>query len=626
MTILHWLSRNILITFLTPFIVLLIGSSLISTVFASVVLYVIVAILLLAPVVCFFIIPKVRQFYPEALQGSIVSIFILGIVSMLLYVLQTEWLLEAWILQAEKQSTKELLSSINIMVKILYIVLIGTTFALVIIVRASLSTLKSDLKKISYLKYNVINLILIFSVLVFANYIAMIKPISVDLTHIGRYSLSAPSKNIIRKIERPVRITAFYPYFHKAYRILQLMLVDLQATNSNISFQIIDAMREKNIASYKKISRNGYIVFESIDPEQLDLQLREKRKVIMFKGRNDINSLERELVSGVLQVSREAKNIYYTTGHRELSEQTSRKNSGFSNFFRELKKQNYTFKPLGIQQKFPPIIPKDADALMILSPKKDFIHIEKQAIKRYLFYDNGKVLLTLDREANVNFDFLLKPFQVRYNRGQVYSNDSLRHKKNMLLITQNKNHPALDSLKALDSKERFAIFPSTGSFEKIERDVTTKVPPYQLSFILKSSHRSWIDKIPNERHDTDKEKLKLFHVALAVQSHKPSKTPKLSKRLTPHSTMFKFLAFSDIDFLQNQYTMWPGSNLEIGINTTKWLVEDKVIMGLLPKKWGKDRLLLSPMQERVIFTILTFFWPLMILGTGVLYIRRRRAT
>ena len=631
------LSQNPIITFLSGFLLLFLGRSLsFSYEWVSIIFYILSGLVFIGSVLLFSLAPDMskkeeergHKKYPDNLKKALWVFWYVGFTALLLYLLQIEPLWNLIADSFENQTIPEVWQGVKKFFQFAYLSLILITFIIGILFQTSLKAVKAESGKALYVQNAAIGVGLLFVFLIALNYSAALRPFSIDLTTLGQYTLSQEGENVVKKVHREVSITAFYPFFHDLYREVELMLTSISSKNPLIKFSMVDAIKEKEIADSKKVDRNGYVIVESIDTNELEISKRNKRKLLSINNENDLKTLEKQLISALINVAYSQKTLYFTVGHGEIPKEGPFTENLVSLLQKELKAHNYSVKELSVKEGFPPDMPDDADAVLILGAKKNFTIAEQKALKNYLLLKDGRVLLTLDPNLPANFSFLLNPFRVRYKRQKLISELSIKGSSESIIMGNYAKHPVTDLFREKPLRQRFSIFPGTGHFETDKTIKKGFLPDktYKLDYVIKTEGPAWVDKIRNGVHDKQ-EPSHIRNTALAVSKAQNSQEKKTkddeikSKDKTKDSSGFRLIAFADSDFFRNKYLSWPGKNYEIIVNSIQWLLEDETITGILPKERGKKQIKLSDGEDDFVFYFLVFFWPLLILSGGLYYLR-----
>jgi hypothetical protein len=438
--------------------------------------------------------------------------------------------------------------------------------------------------------------------LIALNYWAHITPVSVDMTLMRRFSLSADSRELLRGIEDRVKITAFFPFFSELYRDVELLLRDAVATNGKISYTFIDPLREKNLADEKKVDRIGTILIEAEDPKESDPAKKLRTTRFEILDEEGLKRLERELVSNLLYVSGRKKTIYYTQGHEEKPVSSNFTEESLALFDENLRALRHHVKQLTPAEGFPAKMPQ-ADLVLIIGPRRDFSAAEKKTLKKY-FDDGGKILLALDPESAADFSFLLEPLKVKYVRQKLHSDYSLPPGKTTLQSVNYSEHAITAPFVKRPEERKITIFPGAGYFET----GAESNPDFDVNYFLLSHYTSWVDKIPNGLRDDKAEPVASFKIGLAALSKKNGA---------------RLVAVADSDFLVNRFAQMQ-QNRELSMRIVGWLLEEEKLTGIVSSKYDDEKVRLTGTKDTVVFHLFLYIYPSILLFTGFLIVRAKR--
>lgn len=438
--------------------------------------------------------------------------------------------------------------------------------------------------------------------LVAINYWAHITPVSVDMTLMRRFSLSADSRELLRGIEGTVRVTAFYPFFSELYRDVELLLRDAVSANGRISYTFIDPLREKNLADEKKVDRIGTILIEAEDPQETGTAKQVRSSRFEITDEEGLKRLERELVSNVLQVSGKKKNIYYTQGHEEKPVSGNFKDDTIGLFDENLRALRHHVKQLTPAEGFPARMPQ-ADLVLVVGPQRDFSQAEKKTLQKY-FDEGGRILLALDPESAADFSFLLQPLKVKYARQKVHSDYALPPGKTTLQSVNYSEHAITAPFVKRPEERKITIFPGAGYFESGSENN----PDFDVNFFLLSHFTSWVDKIPNGLRDDKVEPVASFKIGLAALSKKNGA---------------RLVAIADSDFLVNRFADMQ-QNRELAMRLVGWLTEEEKLTGIVAGKYDDEKVKLTGTKDKVVFHLFLYIYPSILLLTGFVIVRAKR--
>jgi len=427
--------------------------------------------------------------------------------------------------------------------------------------------------------------------LIALNYWAHIRPAQVDMTLMRKFSLSKDSRELLRGVEKDVKITAFYPFFSDMYRDVELMLRDAASANGKISYTFIDPVREKNLADEKKVDRIGTILVEAGD----------KNTKFEILDEDAIKRLERELVSNILQISGKKQTIYYTQGHDEKSISGPFKEDTIEIFDENLRALRHEMKQLSPQEGFPGKMPA-ADLVMAIGPRRDFTAPEKAALKKY-FDDGGKLFIAVDPESAADFSFLLEPLKVKFKKESVSSDLSEPPGKTTIQSANYSEHAITAPFVRRPEERKLTVFPGAGHLES-----SGDAPDYDVNYFLLSHFTSWIDKNANGRRDDKQEPVASLKLGMAVKSKKNSG---------------RLIFVSDADHLVNKF-IERQQNKELVMRMVGWAIEDEKLTGIVTGKYDDEKVKLAGTADTVVFHLFLYIYPGLFLLIGFLVVRAKR--
>lgn len=230
------------------------------------------------------------------------------------------------------------------------------------------------------------------------NVVATRSTAQVDLSANRRFSLSAETKQVVREVRAPLRITAFVYSRGGVARDVSFLLQRYRELNSNISYRIVDPDERPAEAQRYKISGYSTVVVE-------------------YAGRRaDAPEVsEIQVSSAILRVLRGGtKTVCVLQGHGEptLDDTTSK---GLSDLRYLLANNGYTPKPLDLTAGSP--VPQDCAVLLVVGPTVPLKPSEVAAINDYAKRQGRLMVLgdsALDSDADLNP--ILEPWGISISR------------------------------------------------------------------------------------------------------------------------------------------------------------------------------------------------------------------
>ncbi|MFQ5455404.1 MAG: GldG family protein [Nitrospirota bacterium] len=410
-----------------------------------------------------------------------------------------------------------------------------------------------------------------------------------DFTEIGSFSLSPQTLNILKGLNKEIKITAFYPEISRNKPRARDILDTYRYYSKNIRYEFIDLDKDPVAARRYGINRYGIIVVES------DIS---KTKIKYLN--------EEELTNAIIRVSREdKKTIYFIEGHGEHSISDRESRRGFSQVKESLEKEGYEVRKVFLVQE--DVIPDDVQAAVIAGPQRPFISHELEVVDSFL-NRGGKLLILLDPDFDGGLQDLLKKWGIELYDDIII--DPLSRlfggKYNIPVVKAYYQH---EIIKDFNLPTLFPLSRSV-SFNK-EMEETILFQP-----IIHAGPTSWADMTPqSEALKFDPEKDKKTPVIAASLSYKNKKD--LSKQGT-------LVIFGDSDFASNLYLNSLG-NRDLFLNTISWLTEDKDLLSIGQREIKTTKLLLTRTQGNIIFNILVIILPASVFFIGIIvWIKRKR--
>ena len=212
-------------------------------------------------------------------------------------------------------------------------------------------------------------------ILVAVNYLASRRNHRWDLTAGKQFSVADQTRNILQKLDAPVKVLVFdKPTNFETFRD---RLDEYEyLSNRKLTAEYISPDKDPVRANQYKIQSYGTVVFN-------------------YKSRSEtvVGTDEQQLTNTLIKVlSGAERTVYFLTGHGEHDTAGSARD-GYSTIYQALGAENYKTDTLALAQK--PEVPANATVLVIAGPRTDLLQGEVDAIKQYLDR-GGKLLVMLD--------------------------------------------------------------------------------------------------------------------------------------------------------------------------------------------------------------------------------------
>lgn len=436
-----------------------------------------------------------------------------------------------------------------------------------------------------------------------------------DLTRSQSHSLSAVSRNLIKEVNNPLTLTAFFPEGNperqRAWDLLELYA----RQNSKISLRFMDPEKDPIRADAAGFRRYGNVLLE-------------------YEGRKQLaeNPTE-ESVSEALRriLHKEQKKIYFLTGHGERSGPRERR--GYQTAQKALKNEGFELAELNLIREGE--VPKEASLLIIAAPEKDLLANEVEALRGYL-ERGGRVFLLLDPYHDAGLKNLLAGYGVGLDDGMIFEVNQLTQDRAILspIVTQYNPHRITRNFTLA------TIFPFARPL-LLDKDVKTAT----LVPLVETSSSSW-EKLGKEwqkdwqrdkrnLYDPKQDKKGPFTIAALVEP-KPAEKPaapekkpappdqKAAAPEPPKPAPQAYLAvFGDADFAADEFFNQLG-NGDLFLNTVNFLTDEEKQIIIRKPDQKVEPLYLTRWKTLLVFLVSVVFLPLAMLITGVaVYLHRR---
>jgi ABC-type uncharacterized transport system involved in gliding motility auxiliary subunit len=435
-------------------------------------------------------------------------------------------------------------------------------------------------------------------IVVLLNYVANRRHYEWDLTKNQRYTLSNFTKDILKKVNDKVEVTAFYPkqgQFAGMRQKAQDLLDQYQSVNDRISVKFVDPLFDRATATSKGIKTAPTILFETAGKRQEANEATEKEVTAAFL----------KLQTG------QKKKIYFLQGHGELDPDESQPEASMGSVRQLLLDQQHDVEKLTLMGKAK-VVPEDAAALVIGGPKFPLRPEETKAVEEYL--GKGGHVLLLVGPKSPPFAELLAPWGVKVGNDRVID----------LVNSIGASTPAVGAYETheitKDLRRSVTAYPGARSVTAI----TPAPPGVTVTPLMKTSTQSWAEtnlKAPPQLDSKDTPGPVTLGVAVTKDLSGPAPTGSTAAGKT--GKIVRLVVLGSADMAANDFTqLLPGNTYLIG-NAINWLAEEEALVNIPPKDETPQTVTLTDPQRRIISTTV-YALPLaaMMLGAIVWWKRR----
>lgn len=434
------------------------------------------------------------------------------------------------------------------------------------------------------------------AILVMANILGARHSSRLDLSQTGAFTLAPQTIKVLEGLNDEVRITAFFQKGSEGETRFKDLLATYRDRSPKISGEMIDPDTHPASAKQYGITQYETIVIESGDQEA-------RIRAVS----------EQELTNALIRVGkRDKKRIAVLDGHGEPSV-TDTEANGLSQAKDALEREGYDVTPLLLAQSG--AIDPGTTAVIIADPQKPLLAQEITALKTYLD-GGGGLLLLLGPGQKTGVEALVAPWGVSFREDTVIDPVSR-------LFGGDYTTPVIRNYGQHEIVNDFHLatfFPLAQSLS-FHAD---KAPDVEYHALALSSPESWGEtKIVGgkARFDQGEDAQGPLDLAAAIvpktldapsESEPPAKPP-----------AWRVVVAGNARFATNGFLNLSG-NGDLLTSSINWLAEDEDLIAIRPKEASSSPLLLTAVQQRVVFWMPVVLVPGVIAAFGLTVWRRRR--
>ncbi|MGI0480963.1 GldG family protein [Geminocystis sp. CENA526] len=243
----------------------------------------------------------------------------------------------------------------------------------------------------------IISTVALLLILGLVNFLGLRYSIRLDLTENQLYTLSPQSQQLVKNLSQPMTV---YVFDSPSNDFDRKLLRDYARRNDFFQYQFVDPQVSINLAQKFNVTRLGDVYLELGDRRQLVQTVSPQNRLSEVKLTNAIAKIQRET----------QPIIYILQGHGEPSIEQGI--NSISQAVTTLTDKGYIVYPLSLATS--PLIPPDADILIINNPEKQLLEGEIKIIEKYL-EDGGSLLVMYNAQTNVNLDPILDNWGVKFD-------------------------------------------------------------------------------------------------------------------------------------------------------------------------------------------------------------------
>jgi len=421
-----------------------------------------------------------------------------------------------------------------------------------------------------------------------------------DVTKDRLYTINPVTKDKLKQIPGPIKITAFLPTEGSEQARQRLKLFEKESPGK-LKIEIIDPDRHPEQAETRSVSAYGTVIFE--------YNRREVRGV-------DPN--EEEILNSLIRVTRSISPvIYFIKGHLEADPETEDK-GGMSLFKHYLEQENFQVKKLEIPADG---VPQDACLVVVAGPRAPFQNWEVQAIDRYLG-KGGDAVFLLDPFMFTNLEGLLQNYGLVLGNGVV-----------------------VDDVNYLVGMDTMGLSPVASKFESTH-EITQDMQGKRVTFLRvrplsiiedATGNRKWDPLVYSSDKSFVETDLNAYQTGKVQRTpDKPSGEQLLAAAYLEqvHNKAWEILrakpssqnriVVAGNSFFMRNIALEVDANYILAISIFNWASGEADFARLAPKKRSASRIYLTERQTNIIFYSSVLIIPeiLIIIGVAVWWRRK----
>jgi len=411
--------------------------------------------------------------------------------------------------------------------------------------------------------------------------------LQVDISRQQKNSLPADAVAVLKKLEGPVSITAVVNNKPEVHRRIRDALEPFMLSKKDITLEFVD-IKLQRLESKDSLDQSG----------QLVLQYNHKTETLH-------NLEQNQLISGFYRLAQGKQQwIIFLEGHGE-SNLLDTSSQGISKLESLLKEQGYKTYSHNLVRS--PVIPDNADMLVIAGVQQDYLSAEMKIISGYL-QQGGQLLWLHDDENLHGLKPLLEMLPVEFLPGTIVNaNPEIQkligseHPAVFPVIDYN-NHPLAKNLDGQTVLAFARALESTGQ------------PPWQVKSFLQTLAESWNETGSLQGHvkpDADNEQGGPLSVGLSMQRSIGEQQQRI-------------IIIGDKDFMTNELIGY-GRNSELATRLFNWLGQNKTQFQINQQPIPDAKLEISPKVLTAIAVIFLLVLPLTFLLIGLRQWRHYRS-
>ena len=428
------------------------------------------------------------------------------------------------------------------------------------------------------------------------NWAATTHPVTLDLTKDRLFTLSDDTRRTLAGLSTDVEALAFYRADEQDVEPARTLLRRYADLSRRFTFRVVDPYAAPELVKRHEITDGG-------------------PRIVLVAGERKVRvgaPTEEALTNGLVELTRgAAKKVYVLQGHGEPALKPG-SDRAISGAVEGMRRDGFTVEPLSLLEQKD--VPADANAVLVIGPRKKLLDPEQQALLVYTAR-GGKLGVYLEPGVEAGLDPLLAAFGVEADDDIVLDPGQASQlfggsPANPVGVPA-PGHPVSERMGQLN-----VVFPTARSL--VALNTAPGVPRAQP--LVLSTREAWgetdlegLDRT-GQAQLGDGEKSGPLPIAMAAERPSPS-GGRAAARL---------VACGDSEFMDDRYAQVLG-NLDFFLNGVAWLGEQADRIVIRPKGREGTRLVLSPGQLAAVRFVTLDALPVALLGLGLVIWQLRRS-
>ncbi len=502
----------------------------------------------------------------------------------------------------------------------------------------SAGALRVDARRVRETAGNALSLALGGAALVLIGYVASALNRTADFSYFKTASPGESVQEIVRNMDGTLEAAVFFPEVNAVKDEVLNYLRELARATGNVVVEEYDRYADPEAAAAYEVRNDGVVVLR-VDgrSERLSFQL------LLSEARGRLRILDSHVQQMLLQLTRERRFAYLTTGHGELNDplaseeepeqpditeswrpgQESRFDEGPPlGALRELLEfLNYEVRDIGVRRGLGDRVPDDAAMVMIIGPQRAFLEAERNSIREYLDR-GGSLLVALEPDSDFRLEEFRDQLGVDHDPAMTLNDD--RHLRVTGAVSDRRNIVTnrFSAHASVTSASRRGVTQGIALFGPGRISVAEDVEGLRTSLIVSTDPASYQDRNGNFRFDEGAEVKESFGVAAAIEREAAAEPAEDAERADV--SQMRALVYGDAEIFSDEVLVASQLNAFLVADGIRWLGREELFSGEVVSE--EDVPILHTRSENVVwFYAIIFAAPALVLALGMAALYGRRA-